>query len=216
MQRGPKILAGALLAAYAGFLVWFGGHGKPLTAKETEQYLSRIQAKARNDAGSNSNIREELRTLMASDDGNEFFMLNLIRYRPKALYPAGYSYGDDPLEADARYSRAIIPYLLRHGGVPVFLAEPEGRFIDEAGDATWQRVAIVRYRSRRDLLEMIVDLAGQDVAVHKWASIEKTQVFPTRPLISLFSVRAPVGVLLALLGLILHFVLRRAAWYRGA
>lgn len=216
MFTGPRILVAALVVIYAVFLIWYGGHGTPLTPEETDRLFAGIAERAKNEPNPDGRIREELRTLAASDDGNEFYMLNLIRYRPKALYPAGSGYGEDALEADARYNRAIAPYLLRHGGVPVFIGEPQGRFLDEAGDPVWQRVAIVRYRSRRDLLEMVIDLAGQNVAVHKWASIEKTQVFPVRPIFSLIFVRGPVAALLVLLGLLLHVGLRRAAWYRAA
>src|SRR5262245_58485861 len=134
-RRGSmKTLVAVLAAIYLAFILWYGGHGKPLTPEETDQFLTTIAARAKDDATPGGRIRDELRALAASDDGNEFYMLNLIRYRPKAVYPAGYSYSDDALEADARYNRAIAPYLLRHGGVPVFLGTPEGRFLDEAGD----------------------------------------------------------------------------------
>ena len=210
MNRGQKILWGVLVALYVAFVAWYGGRGAPLTAEESDALFATIAAKAKNDAAPDGRIRDELKRLMASDDGNEFFMLNLIKYRAKAQYPAGYSFSDDALEADARYNRAIAPYLLPHAAIPVFIGEPEGRFIDEDGDAEWQRVAIVRYRSRRDLLEMVSELAGQDVAVHKWASIEKTQVFPVRPLFSLVFVRGLIAALLASLGIVLHRVLGRA------
>ena len=213
MHRGAKLLAAGLAALYAALVLWYGGHGVPMTADERESLFARIAERAKNEPNPDGRLRDELRTLAASDDGNEFYMLNLIRYRPKALYPPGYAYDDDALAADARYNRAIVPYLLRHGGVPVFLGEPQGRFLDEAGDAQWQRIAIVRYRSRRDLLEMVAELAGQNVAVHKWASIEKTQVFPVRPLFSLIFVGGLVAALFVLLGIALHFSLRRAAWY---
>jgi hypothetical protein len=216
MSKGFKILIVALAAVYVAFLAWYGGHGKPLTPEETDQLFATIAEHAKSEPNTDPRIRDELRQLAASDDGNEFFMVNLIRFRPKALYPPGFDYGDDPLDADARYNRAIVPHLLRHGGVPVFLGKREGRFIDEAGDTEWHRVAIVRYRSRRDMLKMVADLAGQNVAVHKWASIEKTQVFPVQSPFNLIFVRGLIAALLSVLGLMLHWALRGSAWYRGA
>jgi hypothetical protein len=213
MITGPRILLAALAALYLAFLAWYGGRGAPMTPEETDRIFATIAERAKHEPKNESipdgKLREELRRLAASDDGNEFFMLNLIRYRPKAVYPAGFSYDDDARAADRRYSKAIIPYLLRHGGLPAYIGEPEGRFLDEAGDPEWHRVVLVRYRSRRDMLEMVADLAGQNVAVHKWASIEKTQVFPTRAEFSFISVRMFVGVQLALLGLLLHAILKR-------
>ncbi|MFP5307709.1 MAG: hypothetical protein ACLGI7_18055 [Gammaproteobacteria bacterium] len=141
-------------------------------------------------------------------------MLNLIDFREQALYPAGSGFDGDARAADARYNRAIVPVLLAHGGHPLFLGTPMGRFIDEPGDhVAWERVALVRYRSRRDLFEMVVDLAGAGVAVHKWAAIEKTQVFPVKPVWGLIFVRMPVALLLVLLGLGVHLLLRRKPWY---
>ena len=46
---------------------------------------------------------QQVRELLSNDDGKEFIMLNLVRHRPKALYPAGLNYGDDPREADRLY-----------------------------------------------------------------------------------------------------------------
>jgi hypothetical protein len=112
-------------------------------------------------------LLEELRQLAASDDGNEVYMVNLINYRAKALYPTGSNYNDNAMAADTRYNKALIPFLLKHGGEPLFVGDPMGRFIDKAGDTHWQRTAIVRYRSRRDLLKMAADVAPQGVAIHK-------------------------------------------------
>lgn len=215
MSRGSKILAGGFAALYIAFLAWYGGHGTPLTPAERDAIFARIDAQAAKEPLRNGKLREELQRIVEHDDGNEFFMLNLIRYREKAAYPAGYAYGDDSHEADTRYNKAIAPYLIRHAAHPIFLGDAAGRFIDEAGDTEWQRVAIVRYRSRRDMLEMVAELAGRDVAVHKWASIEKTQVFPTNVLFSFAFVRGSIAALLAVIAFTLHFALRRAAWYRG-
>ncbi len=68
--------------------------------------------------------------------------------------------------------------LLRRGSRPAFAADVSGPFLNDADAPTWDQVAAVRYRSRRDMLQMTVDLAGMQVDVHTWASLERTQVFP--------------------------------------
>lgn len=205
-----------MLALYAAFVAWYGGSGTPMAQEEVDALLARIAERASKEPNPDGHLRERLKLLASQDDGNEFFMLNLIRYREKAEYPPGYDFPGNALDADLRYGRAIMRYLLKHGGVPVFLGEAQGRFLDEPGDTTdWDRVALVRYRSRRDLLEMVADLAGRDVAVHKWASIEKTQVFPVKPLFSFVAVRGAVATVLLVLGLLLHAFLRRKPWYRA-
>lgn len=200
MRRKNLIVIGTLAVLYALFLWWYGGRGTPMTPQEADQMIAEIARRGINDTDGGGHLLDELRQLAASDDGNEFYMVNLIVFRQKAQYPPGSTYGDDPLEADARYNRALAPILLRHAGVPLFLGKVQGRFIDQPGDTPWQRVAIVRYRSRRDLLLMVLDLVGKNVAPHKWASIEKTQVVPAGALFSLAFVRLMVAGVLALLG----------------
>ena len=129
-------------------------------------------------------------------------MANLLKFRQKALYPAGNSFGDDPMAANDRYNRAIVPLLLKHGGHPVFLGQVQGRFLHPDGADDWDQVGIVRYRSRRDMFKMAIEIAGLGVDLHKWAALEKTQVFPVRPLISLAFVRITVAVILTMIVLI--------------
>ena len=204
----------SIAAIYLAFLFWYGGRGVPMTAEEVSRRLDAISAttggKSQAVDQAPGEILGELKQLAASDDGNEFFMVNLIKYRNKAQYPAGLSYDDNALAADSRYNRALAPYLLKYGGVPVFIGLPQGRFIDKSGDMEWDRIAIVRYRSRRDLLKMARDIAPLGVAIHKWASIEKTQVFPVASMFSLFTVRALVAATLTLIGVAVHFLLLRS------
>ena len=117
--------------------------------------------------------------------------------------PEGSSFGDDPLAANDRYNRAIIPLLLKHGGHPVFLGQVQGRFIHPDSADDWDQVGIVRYRSRRDMLKMAIEIVGLGVDIHKWASLEKTQVFPVKPIVNLMLIRAMATlILVALMALV--------------
>jgi len=195
-----------LLALYLLFLAWYGGKGKPLRPDEIDAFFSTLGKM--NLSESEKEIIPEIRRLLAKDDGQEFVMQNLVRYRPKALYPAGYSYGDDARAADRRYGKAIILPLLRQGSLPVFIARRSGSFIEPEGADVWHYVAMVRYRSRRDFLRFALAIQQQDIAVHKWAALEKTHVFPVKPLVSLMLVRSSVAGLLAMLAAILFALLR--------
>lgn len=191
-----------LATLYAGFLIWYGGNGKPMTADEISAGLWDLQA---SDMSEHATAAvEDVRQLLASDDGKEFVMQNLVRYRPKALYPPGYHYSDDPREADKRYGRSIIWPLLRNGNLLLFIARRSGNFLIPAGADDWHYVAMVRYRSRRDFLKFAFEANRADTFVHKWAAIEKTHVFPVKPVISLICVRLTVGLFLLALGLTLH------------
>ena len=74
-----------------------------------------------------------------------------------------------------------------------------GSFIEPEGADAWHYVDMVRYRSKRDFLRFALNASRADIFMHKWAALEKTHVFPVKPLVSLIFVRASVAVLLALL-----------------
>ncbi len=63
---------------------------------------------------------------------------------------------------------------------------------------------MVRYRSRRDMLKMAVEIAGKGVDIHKWAALEKTHVFPVRPLVNLIFIRATVALILFVIAMLLY------------
>ncbi len=195
-----------LLALYMLFLLWYGGNGKPLRPDEIEAFFEAIGKLALTDG--DKEMIPEIRRLLAKDDGKEFVMQNLVRYRPKALYPAGYSYNDDPRAADQRYGKAILGPLLRQGSLPVFIARRCGSFIEPEGADVWHYVAMVRYRSRRDFLRFALAIQSQGIVVHKWAALEKTHIFPVQPVVSLIFVRSAVAGLLTLLGAAPFLLLR--------
>jgi hypothetical protein len=213
---GPRLLAAALAILYGLFVFWYGGRGAPLTLREVDALLADIQRNAGGEDGASPRMLEALRRVGEADDGREFYMVNLMRHREKAVYPEGNDFDDDVQAAERRYAAGILPRLLKRACLPVFVGTPTGLFIQPEGADVWDQVGIVRYRSRRDLLEMVAEPGMSAVGVHKWASLEKTQVFPVRPVISLVWLRGAVAVLLALLGVALHLALRRIPGYRAA
>jgi hypothetical protein len=190
---------------YLLFWFWYGGRCKSLTQAEVESLLSEMKRRAGKESqAEESPLLNQFRELTKNDNGREFYMVNLLKFRQKALYPAGSPFDDDPLAANARYSRAILPLLLKHGGHPVFLGQVQGRFLHPGGADDWDQVGIVRYRSQRDMIKMAVEIAGLEVDVHKWASLERTQVFPVKPLFNLNLTRVMVAVVLFAIAILIH------------
>ncbi len=174
-----------------------------MTSAEVETLLERVRRNAEGTASPvASDLFSSLREVSKDDDGREFVMVNLIRFRTKAAYPPGWDYGDDPHAADARYNRVVVPLLLKRACIPVFLGQSAGRFLAPEGSEPWDCVALVRYRSRRDFLGLCADLANDRADVHKWAAIESTQVFPVKARLSLITVRVVIALSLALVELL--------------
>ncbi|HXA46382.1 MAG TPA: hypothetical protein VNW52_02040, partial [Burkholderiaceae bacterium] len=132
MTNSILAIIASLLALYTLFLAWYGGKGKPLNQAEIDAFMLKLKATSHD-----TELLDNVRELVADDDGSEFVMQNLVRYRPKAIYPPGYHYDDNPRAADRRYGKAIVPILLRYACVPVFLARCTGRFVEPAGCDEW-------------------------------------------------------------------------------
>lgn len=199
-------IAVSLVVCYSLFWAWYGGNGQPLSQTEIEYFTRELHANARHEK--DRTVVDEAHLLLAGDDGKEFVMQNLVRHRPKALYPPGYSYGDDARKADMRWGRAIFWPLLRYGNHPLFVARRCGTFIEPEGADAWHYVAMVRYRSRRDFLRFALEVQKSGVTLHKWAAIEKTHVFPVKPLVSLVFVRGLIAVSLVLFGAFIYLLAR--------
>ncbi len=204
-------LALPLALLYALFLRWWGGRSAPMTPSEIEDRLLVFQQLPL--SAHDREMLPALREFALQDDGRAFVMQNLVKYRPRALYPADSPYAQDDISgvaADRRYGRRVLWPLLKVGSLPLFIARRQGRLVEPAGSDDWQMVAMVRYRSRRDFLRFALAITGDDIAIHKWAAIEKTHVFPVVPFISLFAVRVGVALALTCLGLMLHILLSPA------
>ncbi len=201
-----KVFYAALLAVYGAWFVWYGGSGDPVTNAELEAYVSAMSEKSKSGPETVDETAELMRRLGEFDTGNEFLMVNLIKYRGQAEYPNDSEWVEetDALAADARYSSGVVKALLSRGSLPILKGSVIGKFMTDEDWRDWDVVAIVRYRSVKDMLDMIVDMAGSGLAVHKYASIKQTHVFPIEPEISLFSLRTLIAVLLLSLALIVR------------
>ncbi len=200
-----------LAVLYGAWFWWYGGRGEPVTHEEVKIYLAKV---ADNFRGQGVELKEEFykqfESLAITDDGNEFYMVNLIRWRDKALYPSDSPWADDPdpMAANARYNAGVMPAVIRNGGMPVFVGDPSGRFMEDGDVRPWDTFAIVRYRSVRDMLEMVSHPSMAQFGIHKGASIEETHVFPVRADISLVMVRTTVALVFVGLALLVTGIAR--------
>lgn len=196
---GPHILVAVLAALYAVFWFWYGGAGRPLSDTEIQHYLTRFDEIG--PGGGTLHVRASFETWMRQDDGKEFLMVNLI---------------DEPadLAAAAAYNEVILPPLLLRASFPVFVVRPFADFIEPEGQHTWDMVAAMRYRSLRDLLEVVTGPEAERLRDLKEGSVAKTHVFPAHMVFGFIWVRFIAAALLVALGLALHAALRPFGWYR--
>ena len=203
-----KIFYAVLLLVYLLGLSWYGGSGNPVKHAELESYINSVVSNADLRGKDTDKAVNYMRRLAEKDDGNEFIMVNLILFRETSLYPKDSPWADetDPMLADARYGDGVIPLLLKRGSLPIFVSSVSGGFINETTHSEWDMVAMVRYRSVRDMLQMMVEMSSTDLADHKWAAIEQTHVFPVKPKISLLSLRLMIGITLLLFAVAVSYL----------
>jgi hypothetical protein len=109
----------------------------------------------------------------APEDDGPIYMLNLMAYREQADYGETGEPTISGREADDRYAPTDV--LAEIGAAVVFFGDVE------AGSEPWDRVAVVRYPSRRSFIEMQSRKDFQDKHVHKEAGMARTIVMGTLP-----------------------------------
>lgn len=199
---------GAALLAYAVFWVWYVGWRGPLTPAEVEAHLARIEGPA---LGVGSDQIEVLRAFLAADDGREFYMLNLLRLHP----------GDvrDPTTGEERPARSVLegytgefmPALLRRAGHPALFGRAAGGYVEHWGvepDPGWSVSGVIRYRSRRDLVELVTDPRFAGIHGYKLAALANTLAFPLAPGFVVVGPRVTVALALALVAALSQLALR--------
>jgi len=112
------------------------------------------------------------------DEDGPVWMVNLMKYRDLADYADGRETTLTGREADDTY--APLDELAAIGAEIVFLADVETQLL--GADPQWDRVAVVKYPTRRSFVEMSASAAFAEKHVHKDAGMEQTIVIGTRPM----------------------------------
>ncbi len=183
---------------YGGFRLVYDNWRGRLTHEEIDTMLAQAAAQGVGEVNDLSTVR----TFLEEDDGREFVMVNLVRV-PDTMV----THPDTGTQVPARemmqaYSKAFMPLLLRHGGHPALVTRKVGGYIDSwmvGPDPGWSIVGFMRYRSRRDMLKMVLDPAFEAAHKYKPLGVAETFSFPTQPFLRAYvSPRISVLLILAL------------------
>lgn len=174
---------------YAVFWLWYSGTKGKLSQTEVESYMQQFESK-----GVNTDNLANLRHFLEKDDGREWFMINLLELKsPKR----------ESSKLLQRYTKTFMAGMLRRAGHPFFVAIAAAKNIENLNcdDAdNWSSTGIVRYRSRRDCAETLLDTFGSDHHADKLASLTKTLAFPATANLLMGSPRVLVAMSAALIG----------------
>lgn len=200
---------GVALFAYGAFSLWYVGLRGPLAPEEIEAHMARV---AQAPMAVSERQLAALRAFLEADDGREFFMLNLVRMHSNPVAAPGAATPARPSEVLEGYTHHFMAALLRRGGHPAFFGRAAGGYLEQwavSPDPGWTFGAAIRYRSRRDMIELVNDPRFADAHAFKTAAIESTFAFPAAPAFVVVGPRVWAGLALALVAAMAQIFLRR-------
>jgi len=179
---------------FALFLFWYTPSGGPLSSAEVDNFIVKMEAN-----GSSPQAIGMIRQFGEEDTGKHFIMINNIDYNETPGNVAGAAPGENAQQLMDRYMGHMIPAMLSRGSHPVMMGPAAYRSMDVIGVEgvdIWDMGGLVRYRSRRDFLEIVTDPAFSGKHHFKAAALEKTIAFPVEPDFNLGDPRLLIGLLL--------------------
>lgn len=176
---------GAALFVYLLFLAWHENWLGALKPDEIAAFTARLAA----DDNLDDALRANLIKFMQDDEGDEFFMLNML-----ALHKGKIADPDTgaPVSAVAllnKYFRPFIGKLFRRAGYPAITGAVVGDYIDAwntSANPGWSGNGLIRYRSRRDLMLAATDPSFAAGHRYKQAALAVTFAVPVGGQIGFF------------------------------
>ena len=176
------------LLTYALFYFWYIGFRSRVTPAEIERTMAIL------DAGLVDETRKShLRHFLANDDGKDFVMVNLLELaKPRK---------ESSKNLNA-YQKIFLGQLLRKAGHPILIARAASGNIENVACQefdNWTAAGMVRYRSRRDLIEILPATIGSEHHELKLSALDKTFAFPASPWFVVGGPKLLVPLLIALI-----------------
>jgi uncharacterized protein (DUF1330 family) len=106
-------------------------------------------------------------------------MINLLRYREQAEYPAGFDAAPcSGREAYQRYGEQALQHVASVGGRPIWMGSVKTVVIGPQ-DEKWDDAVLVEYPSRQAFMEMVARPEYQQCAVHRTAALADSRLIAT-------------------------------------
>ena len=112
-----------------------------------------------------------IQALARDTSSTKIAMLNLLKFRDKAMYKDGRSDDISGREAYMRYANAMTKIVEREGGRILFTGRIAGLVIG-AVEEIWDVAAIMEYPSRAAFQRIVTLPEVQEISVHREAGLE--------------------------------------------
>lgn len=124
----------------------------------------------------------QLREISEADPDVPFDMINLIKYRPLAIYDSDEENAKlrTGREAYQQYAKVALPKIIELGGSLAYRGECDHQFVG-ASSQDYDELIVVRYPSRRAYLSMFHSPEYQAAIMHRKAGLEFRVLHECRP-----------------------------------
>ena len=192
---------------YLAFFGWYTSFGGKLSEAEIDHYMGIMEKRVQD-----PNELTGLRRFLQEDTGDDFAMLNVIHMYDTPLPVDGVMPGDTSEDVLGKYMQYMWPALLARACHPVMTgsaANQSMELLNTPGMETWSSGALMRYRSRRDLMDITTNPAFSGSHDFKIAAMKKTFAFPVDPWFHLGDPRLLLGLFLFGLASVLSWIFAR-------
>ena len=114
---------------------------------------------------------EQIAELMKPGPQGPIFMVNLLKFKDRAVYDDGRNSDLSGRDAYMIYGRAVSELLPKFGGRAIFAADVTFLSLGQA-DELWDEVAIAMYPQRSNMVAMSMSAEWQAIAVHRSAGLK--------------------------------------------
>jgi len=165
-------LLGLISALLLALLYWYHSGSEVLSQQDVDQYITAIDKQSKDPGGRHD--MDALREFLENDDGKAFYTVNLYKFFEQAQYQDQRPLQGSGREAFERFSQVMVRLLATHASHPVFAGEWPGAGVN-SNTKNWDRIVIVRYRSRRDIADIFASQDFARASADKWAALEKNE-----------------------------------------
>lgn len=166
-MRHLLILWTVLGCTYLAFQAWHLPLRGPLSETEARAQLSALLSQV----DGRDSLPEQALEFFLQDDGEPFYMVHLDTFAEQ----------EDVDQVQANLRDLVLPHMLRRGSYPMFSWDSLAVF--ENGqvrpEQQFDRLTIVRYRSRRDLLAILAEPNVRQGAAYRWEMLERSLAAPS-------------------------------------
>lgn len=163
-------IAAALL--YLVFYCWYVGFKRRLSAQEVEACCQQLEADW------SAERIAPVRAFLSKDSGRDFYMANYVKLLDRTTS------GERGKTVMQKYQKPFLKGILPRACHPIAVGISASRAVEmwgiDGGEA-WTIAALVRYRSRRDLMEILLTPRFAEIHPFKQAAVEKTIAFACDP-----------------------------------